>query len=135
MPQSRTISADVPARRTADVSVSDQTSLSLAEPLLNAPQAAELLNVRLSWVRDAAREGVLPCVRVGRHLRFTKTMLEDWLRERFNDGSGPSSGGDVVFSSSVVGAGGSVSQSRRVFRPRTDAALLASLSEPPVRGR
>jgi excisionase family DNA binding protein len=135
MPESRTMSADGPVGRTAEAGVSDQTSVSLAEPLLNAPQAAELLNVRLSWVRDAAREGVLPCVRVGRHLRFTKTMLEDWLLERFNDGSEPSGGDDVVFSSSVAGAGGGVSQSRRVFRPRTDAALLASLSEPPVRGR
>jgi excisionase family DNA binding protein len=126
------MSTDGPARKTADASVSDQTCLSLSEPLLNAPEAAELLNVRLSWVRDAAREGVLLCVRVGRHLRFTKTMLEDWLLERFNDGSEPSSG-DVMFPSSVASAGGGVSRSRRVFRPRTDAALLASLSEPPVR--
>jgi hypothetical protein len=62
-------------------------------------------------------------------------MLEDWLLERFNDGSEPSGSNDVVSSSSIASAGGGVSRSRRVFRPRTDAALLASLSEPPVRGR
>lgn len=51
----------------------------LAEPLLDCAAAAALLNVRVSWVRDAARLGNLPCVRVGRHLRFTRVMLEDWL--------------------------------------------------------
>lgn len=50
----------------------------LDEPLLDAEQAAALLNVRPSWVRDATRAGRLPCIRVGRHLRFTRPMLEDW---------------------------------------------------------
>lgn len=53
-------------------------SLSLDEPLLDAEQAAALLNVRPSWVRDATRAGRLPCIRVGRHLRFTRPMLEQW---------------------------------------------------------
>jgi len=53
--------------------------VSLDEPLLDCAAAAALLNVRVSWVRDAARLGHLPCVRVGRHLRFTRVMLEDWL--------------------------------------------------------
>jgi excisionase family DNA binding protein len=53
-------------------------ALSLDEPLLNAEQAAALLNVRPSWVRDAVRAGRLPCIRVGRHLRFTRPMLEQW---------------------------------------------------------
>lgn len=52
--------------------------LSLDEPLLDAEQAAALLNVRPSWVRDATRAGRLPCIRVGRHLRFTRPMLETW---------------------------------------------------------
>lgn len=50
----------------------------LDEPLLDAEQAAALLNVRPSWVRDATRAGRLPCIRVGRHLRFTRPMLEAW---------------------------------------------------------
>jgi excisionase family DNA binding protein len=53
--------------------------VSLAEPLLDSAAAAALLNVRVSWVRDAARLGQLPCLRVGRHLRFTRVMLEEWL--------------------------------------------------------
>ncbi len=48
-------------------------------PLLKPEQAAELLSVRVSWVYDAVRSGRLPCLRVGRHIRFTRHMLEDWL--------------------------------------------------------
>src|SRR5271169_2767246 len=57
----------------------DGAAVSLDEPLLDCVAAAALLNVRVSWVRDAARLGHLPCLRVGRHLRFTRAMLEDWL--------------------------------------------------------
>ena len=55
-----------------------RVALSLDEPLLDCEQAAALLNVRPSWVRDATRAGRLPCIRVGRHLRFTRPMLEAW---------------------------------------------------------
>jgi excisionase family DNA binding protein len=48
-------------------------------PLLRPEQAAALLSVKTSWVYDAVRTGKLPCIRVGRHIRFTRRMLEDWL--------------------------------------------------------
>jgi excisionase family DNA binding protein len=48
-------------------------------PLLRPEQAAELLSVKTSWVYDAVRTGQLPCLRVGRHIRFTRSMLEKWL--------------------------------------------------------
>lgn len=51
-------------------------ALSLEEPLLDVEQAATLLNVRPSWIRDATRAQRLPCIRVGRHLRFTRPLLE-----------------------------------------------------------
>lgn len=63
---------------------SERAGLSLAEPLLTVPEAAELLNVRVSWVHEAVRERVLPCIRVGRHLRFTRGMLEDWIDGQFD---------------------------------------------------
>lgn len=50
-------------------------------PLLRPEQAAELLNVKTSWIYDAVRTNKLPCIRVGRHIRFTRTMLEAWLAE------------------------------------------------------
>jgi excisionase family DNA binding protein len=51
-------------------------------PLLRPEQAAELLAVKTSWVYDAVRTGGLPCLRVGRHIRFTRAMLEEWLSSR-----------------------------------------------------
>jgi excisionase family DNA binding protein len=57
-------------------------SRSLDEPLLLPEQAATLLSVKTSWVYDAVRRGELPCRRVGRHIRFTKAMLEEWLQDR-----------------------------------------------------
>ena len=48
-------------------------------PLLRPEEAAALLSVKTSWVYDAARTGKLPCLRVGRHIRFTRSMLEAWL--------------------------------------------------------
>ena len=55
---------------------------SLAEPLLKPEQAAELLSVRTSWIYEAVRSGSLPCLKVGRHIRFTRPMLEEWLATR-----------------------------------------------------
>jgi excisionase family DNA binding protein len=54
----------------------------LDTPLLTPPEAAELLAVKPSWIYDAVRAGTLPCLRVGRHIRFTRPMLEEWLRQR-----------------------------------------------------
>jgi len=94
----------------------------LSEPLLDCVVAAELLNVRVSWVRDAARMGHLPCLRVGRHLRFTRAMLEAWLGVQVSATPGRGVSGT---SARVPGA------SRARFRRSTQAALMASLAEPP----
>jgi excisionase family DNA binding protein len=54
---------------------------SLDEPLLDVEQAAELLNVKVWWIREATRTGRLPCLKVGRHVRYTRSMLEAWLAD------------------------------------------------------
>lgn len=54
----------------------------LDTPLLKPEQAAELLAVRTSWIYEAVRSHRLPCLRVGRHIRFTRQMLEEWLRDQ-----------------------------------------------------
>jgi len=61
---------------------STSISRSLDGPLLRPDQAAVLLAVKTSWVYDAVRTGSLPCIRVGRHIRFTRGMLEEWLNDR-----------------------------------------------------
>ena len=55
----------------------------LAEgPLLCPHEAATLLSVKSSWVYEAVRAHRIPCLRVGRHIRFTRAMLEQWLAEQ-----------------------------------------------------
>lgn len=51
-------------------------------PLLKPEDAAGLLSVKPSWIYEAVRTGRVPCLRVGRHIRFTKGMLETWLAEQ-----------------------------------------------------
>jgi len=60
----------------------EEVITALDEPLLNAEAAAALLNVRPSWVRDATRAGRLPCIRVGRHVRYTRSMLERFVAQQ-----------------------------------------------------
>jgi excisionase family DNA binding protein len=50
--------------------------------LLRHQQAAWYLNVKTSWVYEAVRSGLLPCRRVGRHIRFTRPMLDEWLAQQ-----------------------------------------------------
>jgi len=57
-------------------------SMSLDSPLLRPDQVAVLLSVRRSWVYDAVKNGKLPCLRVGRHIRFTRPMIEAWLAQQ-----------------------------------------------------
>lgn len=51
----------------------------LNEPLLTPAQAAALLAVRPSWIYEAVRAGRLPCIRIGRHVRFLRSDLERWV--------------------------------------------------------
>jgi len=51
----------------------------LEEPLLTPADAARLLVVKTSWIYEAVRDGRLPCVRIGRHIRFLRTDLEGWV--------------------------------------------------------
>ncbi|MGO9249000.1 MAG: helix-turn-helix domain-containing protein [Solirubrobacteraceae bacterium] len=106
----------------------DGAGVSLDEPLLNCQAAAALLNVRVSWVRDAARRGHLPCLRVGRHLRFTRVMLEAWLAEQVER---PSRDGRVLAGPTAGPGGRSPRGAPGAHRRRTQAALLASLAENP----
>jgi excisionase family DNA binding protein len=53
----------------------------LAEPLLNATEAARLLKVPRSTLYELVRSRGLPHVRVGRSLRFTRADLGQWVNE------------------------------------------------------
>jgi excisionase family DNA binding protein len=64
----------------------DQERTTLSEPLLTPADAAALLSVRASWVYEAVRTRRLPCVRVGKHVRFLRSDLEGWVREQRDSG-------------------------------------------------
>lgn len=51
----------------------------LAEPLLDANEAARLLRVPRSTLYELVRSRGLPHVRVGRTLRFTREDLGQWV--------------------------------------------------------
>lgn len=59
----------------------------LSEPLLDAAAAAHLLGVRPSWIYEAVRDGRLPHVKVGRHIRFLRSDLEEWVLSRRTGGT------------------------------------------------
>lgn len=74
MPQSRNANGHSPQ--------GSRPRASLNEPLLKPQDAADLLSVRLSWVYEAVRDGRLPCIHVGRHVRFLRTDLEGWIDDQ-----------------------------------------------------
>jgi excisionase family DNA binding protein len=51
-------------------------------PLLDAGQAAVILNVPQSWVAAEARAGRIPHVRLGRYVRFNRDELIAWCDRR-----------------------------------------------------
>ncbi|HKI85350.1 MAG TPA: helix-turn-helix domain-containing protein [Thermoanaerobaculia bacterium] len=53
----------------------------LAEPLLDANEAARLLHVPRSTLYELVRSRGLPHIRVGRHLRFTRSDLGAWVAD------------------------------------------------------
>ena len=53
----------------------------MTDRLLDAKAIAERLAVPESWVRETARSGAIPCVRLGRYVRFDLTDVEAWLEE------------------------------------------------------
>lgn len=61
----------------------------MTAPLLDAKQAAALLNVPASWVLAEARADRIPHIRFGRYVRFDAGQLEAWWHDRMQ---GPVSG-------------------------------------------
>jgi excisionase family DNA binding protein len=49
--------------------------------LLTDQELAEILNVPASWVGEAARQGRIPCIMLGRYRRFDRADVRDCLEE------------------------------------------------------
>ena len=49
-------------------------------PLITADDVATWLGVGRLRVYELARAGLLPCVRIGRSVRFDRVAVEQWIR-------------------------------------------------------
>ena len=50
--------------------------------LLDSKQTANLLNLKLSRLRELVHENEIPAFRIGRLLRFSKEELSKWLETK-----------------------------------------------------
>jgi excisionase family DNA binding protein len=50
--------------------------------ILQAHEVAELLKLRQSTVLDLSRRGVLPAFKIGKHWRYRRAELIDWIANR-----------------------------------------------------
>jgi excisionase family DNA binding protein len=55
------------------------------EALLSATQAASLLNLHPNTLLLWAREGKVPCLRLGRRVAFRASSLNQWLSEQYTN--------------------------------------------------
>ena len=55
--------------------------------LLTAGEVAEVLNVPERWVREHTRSGLIPCVQLGRYVRYRRTAVVDWIAEQERGGA------------------------------------------------
>jgi len=53
--------------------------------LFSADQAANRWNVPVSWIRDMARRGELPCIHLGHYVRFKPEDLAHFIEQRRNN--------------------------------------------------
>ena len=47
--------------------------------LLTTAEAADFLRLRESTLRDYGRRGIVPCVHIGRHVRYVEADIIAWL--------------------------------------------------------
>jgi excisionase family DNA binding protein len=54
--------------------------------LLTAGEVARFLAVPESWVREHSRSGDLPCLRLGRYVRYEKERILAWVDAQSDSG-------------------------------------------------
>lgn len=55
------------------------------EPVISASQAASSLNLHPNTLLLWAREGKVPCLRLGRRVAFRASSLNQWLSEQYTN--------------------------------------------------
>jgi excisionase family DNA binding protein len=49
--------------------------------LMTAAEVADMLDVKVSWVRSATREGTIPHIRLGRWVRYRRSSVLAWIEQ------------------------------------------------------
>lgn len=64
----------------------------MCEPLINADEAAKILGIHEKTVRQMARAGELPGMKLGREWKFRASALDRWINSALQSSSrrGPS---------------------------------------------
>jgi len=75
-----------PVSSSSDSSSADSPRARAEDRLLDAADVAALLNVPVRWVREASRDGRLPCVRLGRYVRYDRADVAEWVEARKSGG-------------------------------------------------
>jgi len=57
------------------------------EPLLEAEEAASMLRMHIKTLQRMARNGIVPCYRIGKGWYFRASELDSWLRSSVKSGS------------------------------------------------
>lgn len=50
--------------------------------LMTAEEVADRLQVTVAWVREMARRGEMPSLKLGRYRRFSAEAIDVWLQDR-----------------------------------------------------
>ena len=61
----------------AELNLKQQT-----EPLTDVDGLAKALLIPKSWVYNKTRQGLIPCVRVGKYYRFYLSEVLTWLKDQ-----------------------------------------------------
>ena len=57
--------------------------------LLTIDEAAAFLNVPARWVSEAVRQRRVRCTRIGKHVRFRRADVEQWITTRYDRQADP----------------------------------------------
>jgi excisionase family DNA binding protein len=61
----------------------------MTDRLLTADEVAAILSVPVTWVRRAARDGLIPSIPLpGRYVRFERADIDVWISAQKTNGGG-----------------------------------------------
>jgi excisionase family DNA binding protein len=65
----------------------DPSARNATDRLLVAAEVADMLAVTERWVREHTRSGLIPCVRLGKYVRYRADTVLAWVAEQETGGA------------------------------------------------